>query len=78
MKNAFFFFLNAFFALNGLIRKLRLISKLMKSQPGHQIITIHILPSISRSKEYQVIKFGELIKYVTNVFLGNSYSEVGK
>ena len=36
---------------NGLIRKLRLISKFMRSQAVHQIITIHKLPNISRSKD---------------------------
>ena len=30
---------------------MRLISKFMTAQPGQQIIAIHILPSISRSKE---------------------------
>ena len=32
---------------NGLIRR-RLISKFMTSKPGHQTITIHILPNIAR------------------------------
>ena len=35
---------------NGLIRKIRWTSKFMASQPGKQVITIHILPKISRSK----------------------------
>ena len=35
----------------------------MTSQTGQQIIAIHILPNISRSKDSQVIKFGQLIKY---------------
>ena len=34
---------------NGLIRKIRLISKLMTLQTGYQTIAIHILPKISRS-----------------------------
>ena len=55
---------------NGLIRKLRLISKFMTSQTGHQIITIHILPNIYRSNENQAMKFGQLIEYhVRNIFL---------
>ena len=41
---------------NGLIRKLRLISKLMVSQTGKRIITIHISTYISRSKGNQTIK----------------------
>ena len=42
---------------NSLIRKLRLISKLMTSQTGQQIITIHILFNASRSKSNQTMKF---------------------
>ena len=33
------------------------------SQTGQQIITIHILLNISRSKANQAIKFGQSIKY---------------
>ena len=57
MNNAFYFILTALFVLkifkfwsckkNGLIRKIRLTSKFMKSQPGLQTIAIHILPNIS-------------------------------
>ena len=32
---------------NGLNRKIRLISKIITSEPGQQTITIHILPIIS-------------------------------
>ena len=35
----------------------------MTSQTGHQIVTIHILPNISRSKGDEATKFGQLIKY---------------
>ena len=53
-----------------LMRKLRLISKFMTSYPGKQIITIHIFPSISRSKGNQVMKFGQFIEYkMRNIFL---------
>ena len=45
------------------IRKLRLISKFMTSQTGQQIITMHIIPNISRRKGNQAMKFGQLIKY---------------
>ena len=42
----------------------------MTSQTGQQIIAIHILPNISRSKCNQTMKFGQLIEYnVRNVFL---------
>ena len=35
----------------------------MTSQTGQQIIMIYLLPSISRSKDNQAMKFGQLIKY---------------
>ena len=35
----------------------------MSSQTGEQVITIHILPDITRSKGNQAIKFDQLIKY---------------
>ena len=45
---------------SDLIRKLRLISKFMTSQTGSQIITIHILPNISKSEGNQAMKLGRL------------------
>ena len=33
------------------------------SQPGLQTITIHLLPSISQSKEDQPLKYDQLIEY---------------
>ena len=55
---------------NGFIRKIRLISKFMTSQPGQQKKAIHILPNISRSKSNQTIKLGQLIEYSRrNIFL---------
>ena len=44
-------------------KKLRLIPKIMTSQTWEQIITVQILPNISRSKGNQAIKFGQLIKW---------------
>ena len=42
----------------------------MTPQAGEQIITTHILSSISRSKDNQAMKFGQLIKYTaTNIFV---------
>ena len=35
----------------------------MTSQPGKQIIAIHILSNISRSKGNQTMTFGQLIEY---------------
>ena len=85
MTNSFCFILKALFVLkmfkflsrlfghvekNGLIRKLRLISKFMTSQPGLQTIAIHILPNILQSKGRQAMKSGQLTEYnKTNIFL---------
>ena len=42
----------------------------MTSQAEQQIITIHILPNILRSKSNQAMKFGQLIKCSErNIFL---------
>ena len=60
---------------NSLIRKLRLISKVMASQTGKQII--HILPNISSVEGNQTVKFGQLMKYITrNIFLKNNTGNV--
>ena len=41
----------------------------MTSQTGKQIIKIHILPNISRSKDNQATKFDKLIEYsMRNIF----------
>ena len=48
----------------------------MTSQTGKQIITIHILPNISRSKANQAMNFGQLIAYsMRNIFLEISYTK---
>ena len=53
-----------------MIRKLRIISAFMSSSSGKEIVTICILPIITRSKGNQTIKFGQLIEYeVRNIFL---------
>ena len=49
---------------NGLIRELRSISKFVSLQTGTQIITITILPDISKSKSNQQMEFGQLIEYI--------------
>ena len=47
--------------------------KLRTSQPGKQIIEIHILPIISTSKSKQTMEFGQLIEYnEINIFLQKS------
>ena len=48
----------------------------MTSQPGKQIIAIHILPNMSRSNGNQAMKFGQLIEYNTrNIFIEKSYAK---
>ena len=92
-KNAFYFTLKALFVLkilkflswllvlqkNGLIRKMRLTSKFMTSQPWKQRIAIHILPNISRSEGNRTMKFDKLTEYnMRNIFLGKSYRKYCK
>ena len=61
---------------NGLIRKARLISKFMASQPGSQTFLIHLLPNISRSKGNQTIKFCQLIECnKRNTFVEKPYKK---
>ena len=57
-----------------MIRKIRVISKFITSQPGKQTIATHILPNISRSEGNQAMKFGQLIECnMRNIFLEKSY-----
>ena len=57
---------------NGLIRKIRLISKFVMSERGYKLIAIQILPSISEPKSNQTMKLGQSIHYKkTNIFLQN-------
>ena len=50
----------------------------MTSLTGKQIITIHILPNISRGKDNQTVKFIQLIEHnVRNIFLEKSYTVCG-
>ena len=51
---------------------IRLISKFMTLQSGKQAIAIHILPNISRLKDNQTMKFGQLIDNMRNNFLEKS------
>ena len=52
----------------------------MTSQTGRQVISIHILSNISRGKDSQAIKFGQLIEYnVWKIFFKNhAENEAGK
>ena len=47
----------------------------MTLQPEYQIIAIHILVNISRSKGNQAMKFGQLIEYNRNMFVEKSYTK---
>ena len=50
----------------------------MTSQPGKQTIAIHILPNISRSKDIQPMKFGQLLEYNTRkIVLEKSHVKCG-
>ena len=61
-----------------MIRKIRLISKFMASQPGKQVIVIYIMLNISRSNVIQTKKFGQLIEYtMRKIFLEKSYKKYG-
>lgn len=44
----------------GLIKKIRLFSEFVASQPGRQAIAIQMLPNISRSKGDKTVKYGQL------------------
>ena len=81
MENTFYFILKALFVFKifkflpwrfghvekSFIRKIRLISTFIASQPGQQTITIRTLPNISRSKGNQTMIFGQI-----NIFLQKS------
>ena len=65
---------------NGLIRRIRLISKFMTSQPGYNTtIIIHTLPNISQSKGNQKIKLGKAKEHnKRNIFFQKSFRKWGK
>ena len=53
----------------GLIRKIRLVSKFMTSQPVFQTIAMHILRNISQRKGNQTMKFGQVIEHKKNIIM---------
>ena len=53
----------------------RLIPRFKTSQTEQQIITIHTLPNISRSKCNQVIKFNRLTEYNVKIFFFKNHAE---
>ena len=55
---------------NGVIRKIRLLSKFVTSKSGSQTLAIHTLTNIARSKKNQAMIFGQLIEYsMRDIFL---------
>ena len=51
----------------------------MTSQPGKEMIVIHILPNILKSKGNKTMKFGQLIEYnMRNNFLEKSCTKCFK
>ena len=47
----------------------------MTTGTGKEMITIHTLPNISRSKTNQIMKLGQLIEHdMRNIFLEKSYT----
>ena len=64
------------FALDA--NTIMLISKTMTTQSGKQIIAIHILSNISRRKDNQTSKFGQLMEHnMRKIFLEKSYIKDG-
>ena len=55
---------------NDFIRMLGLISKFITSPTGKQIITIHILPNISRNKGNQTI-----CQIISSIFIERIYAK---
>ena len=64
---------------NGLIRKVWLISKFMKSKLGWQTFVIHILPNISLIKDNQAMNLSQLVEYKNrSIFLQKSCRKWGR
>ena len=49
----------------------------MKPQLGKETIALHILPNILRSKCNETMKFGQFIKYNSNIFLQKTFTKCG-
>ena len=73
----FGFYLDSFvMQQNSLIRKIRLFSNFMTSQPGIQAIVIRILRNFWRSKGNQTLNFGQLIGCnLRNIFLEKPHTK---
>ena len=60
-----------------MLRKIKLISKFMASQPKKNTIAMHILPNISRSKDNQATKFGHQDITLKKITIEKSYTKYG-
>ena len=81
MKNVFYLTLEVLFILktffltlamykNGLIGKIWLLSKFITTQPSRKTMAVHVLPNVSKSKDNETIKCGQLIEYnMRNTFV---------
>ena len=50
----------------------------MTLQPGQQATAIHILSNISRNKDNQTMKFGQIVEYnMRNIFVEKLYTKCG-
>ena len=56
------------------MRKIRITSKVMTSQPGLQTIAILLLPNISQSKGNHTMNFGQLTEY-NKIFFFKNHAE---
>ena len=57
-------------------KKAKVNVKLITSHAAQQVTTIHILRSISRSKDKEAMKFGQLIEFnLRNMFLEKSHKK---
>ena len=63
---------------NDLTKHLRIIPKIITSQPVQKIIKIYIFPNTSRSKVNQTMRFGQLKDYIMiSIFLKKSCRNCG-
>ena len=93
-EKTFFFILKALFVLKifkflpsfldyvekkAWLKKIRLISKFITSQPGWQRITLHVLMNLSWIKGNQTMKFGQFIECKKrNIFIQKSCRKSSK
>ena len=57
------------------MRKIRLISNFMTSEPVQKKFAVHTLPNVSRGKSNQPMKFGKIIKYNKKINFFRNHAE---